>query len=304
MVPVLAAPARACDTPVYRYALANWPADLYRVTVLHAGPLSAEAQQLVAQLEEARSANLTVEVRPVAMTPDGRPRLEVRFPTSSRQEEPVWSVPLTTENVARLLRSPRRDEMARRLQAEETVWLFLPGGDAPADDRAEALLRKELTSRPASAPAATLLRVSPDDSREELLVRLLRASEPDLPERGEPMVFPVFGRGRVLYALVGDGIHPGTIAKALGFLGGACSCTVKKENPGIDLLLSAEWTVPAAPEPTAPPEPVAESAAAPEVLPPPRTSTPRPFLWAAIAAAGALVLVTGWRAVRSGRTST
>jgi hypothetical protein len=68
--------------------------------------------------------------------------------------------------------------------------------------------------------------------------------EPDLrdPEiAGQPMAFPVFGRGRALYALVGAGIVPGTIEDASQFLVGACQCTVKADNPGIDLLMSADW---------------------------------------------------------------
>ncbi|TWW12353.1 hypothetical protein E3A20_01920, partial [Planctomyces bekefii] len=36
------------------------------------------------------------------------------------------------------------------------------------------------------------------------------------------------GRGRVLYALVGDGIAEGTIAAACDFLTGPCSCQVKE----------------------------------------------------------------------------
>jgi hypothetical protein len=54
-------------------------------------------------------------------------------------------------------------------------------------------------------------------------------------------VFPVFGQGRVLYALVGAGINEMTIAETCGFLVGACSCQVKALNPGTDLLIWADW---------------------------------------------------------------
>jgi hypothetical protein len=56
-----------------------------------------------------------------------------------------------------------------------------------------------------------------------------------------PVAFPVFGRGRVLYALIGAGIHEDTISESAAFLAGACSCTVKRLNPGVDLLMTADW---------------------------------------------------------------
>src|SRR5690606_30723445 len=83
------------------------------------------------------------------------------------------------------------------------------------------------------------------DAAEEVLLQMLLRCEPDLlPREGEeirPMVFPIFGRARALYALVGGGIHPVPIERAAQFLTGPCSCQVKAENPGVDLLLAARW---------------------------------------------------------------
>ena len=55
------------------------------------------------------------------------------------------------------------------------------------------------------------------------------------------MVFPIFGRGRVLYALVGKGIRADNLGEAARFLIGSCSCQIKEQNPGVDLILSADW---------------------------------------------------------------
>ena len=55
------------------------------------------------------------------------------------------------------------------------------------------------------------------------------------------MVFPVFGQARVLYALVGKGIRHETIDRAASFLIGSCSCQVKEQNPGADLLMTVDW---------------------------------------------------------------
>ena len=57
----------------------------------------------------------------------------------------------------------------------------------------------------------------------------------------EPIAFPIFGRGRVLYGLIGEGIASDVIDEASLFLTGACSCEVKEQNPGVDLLMSVDW---------------------------------------------------------------
>jgi hypothetical protein len=104
--------------------------------------------------------------------------------------------------------------------------------------------------------------VKRDDPREKFLLNCLLKSEPDLSEYGqEPIAFPVFGRGIVLYAIIGKGITPEVISAATSFIVGPCSCQVKEQNPGFDLLLNFDWeaavgdtlvSVPVGSVPTAP----------------------------------------------------
>ncbi len=70
---------------------------------------------------------------------------------------------------------------------------------------------------------------------------MLLGTERDLAGFKEPLLFPVFGRGRALYALAGKGINRETLDEAATFLIGKCSCQVKELNPGVDLLLAADW---------------------------------------------------------------
>jgi hypothetical protein len=50
---VLVAPhARACQTPVFRYALEKWPGDFYPLMVYHDGPLSPDDKAIVGWLEK------------------------------------------------------------------------------------------------------------------------------------------------------------------------------------------------------------------------------------------------------------
>jgi len=90
----------------------------------------------------------------------------------------------------------------------------------------------------------TAHRLSRSDRLEAAFVSMLLTTESDLREefdKGSPMAFPVFGRGRVLYALLGDGIAASTIEEASRFLAGACQCTVKADNPGVDMLVAFDW---------------------------------------------------------------
>ena len=329
-------PARSCDVPVYRYALEHWNPDPYRVAVLHQGPMDAESQALADNLEkqcrESLHGAMVVETIDAARPADdseremcssvpcgGGPRLVVRFPARSQVRGVAWEGPLDADAVAAVTDSPCRRDIARRLLAgDAVVWVLLQSGRKDADDAAAARVEKEL-KRPAGEGRtplpASLVRVSRDDPAEKLLVETLLSSEPDLRGRDEPMAFPVFGRGRVLYALVGTGINAGTVRHALDFLVGGCSCTVKRQNPGVDLLLSADWSVitPTTPEeaaaPAAPPDtlvpltplrPVpARAVATPTASA--ATVPPSPWLTAGVVVAAVLVLATGWLAVRSGR---
>jgi len=140
------------------------------------------------------------------------------------------------------------------------VWIMLETGDAKVDRDMQALLEGQLQrlAKEIVVPDAadwggesveidsnlnfSVLRLNPKDPDEALTVKMLMGIEPDLEDfAGHPMVFPVYGRGIVLYALVGRGIDENTIRAAAEFLAGPCSCQIKSANPGTDLLVSANW---------------------------------------------------------------
>ncbi len=171
---------------------------------------------------------------------------------------------LSQTSVEHLVQSPVRDEVAKRLSGgQSAVWIFIPGEDEVANASALELLKDRIavnTSRLA-VPTAEELEIEPTvlaknkiplriefsivsldrkDPRESFLLNALMKSESDL-DAANPMAFPVFGRGRVLYALVGDGIMAETTDTACQFMTGPCSCQVKNQNPGFDLLISSDW---------------------------------------------------------------
>lgn len=88
-----------------------------------------------------------------------------------------------------------------------------------------------------------LLTVDRNDPAEAWLVKCLLGVESDLPTLTEPMVFGVYGRARALPPCVGAGINPDNLMDYAWFVAGKCSCTVKEQNPGVDLLVRCNWDV-------------------------------------------------------------
>ncbi len=265
--PWVCSAVRACDTPVYRYALQNWPPDDYEVVVVHRGGEDAETV-----LKEWRDAalvgNLIVREVNLSQTddvgygallaevpPQSLPWVYLRYPVRDNRRRMAWAGAFRRGESASWLSSPLRETIAQELGAgKAAVWLFLESGNSRKDERAMALLSRELArlERVLTVPpecalsvdrfSFSVLRLSRDTEEESALRALLMGSEPDLLDYvGEPMVFPIFGRGLVLYALIGQGINERTIAEAAEFLTGPCACEIKSQNPGLELLMRADW---------------------------------------------------------------
>jgi hypothetical protein len=214
------------------------------------------------------------------------PWLVVRYPRVFGIPIDTWSGPLAPGAVKGLLDSPTRRRVAKRLlEGETTVFVFLESGDAEKDkaarERLETNLKRmeELIEPPAppggmwgdpvydteGAPelkiAFSIVPLSRDDPEEAAFREMLLGCEPGLKEETGPMAFPVFGRGRVLCALVGEGISELNIEEVCGFVSGPCSCIVKYQNPGVDMLMNVQWDAAL----------MGEASAIPEVKPPPLT---------------------------------
>lgn len=112
------------------------------------------------------------------------------------------------------------------------------GGKKGSAEKKESVADKQAKN----PPEMGIVVVRRDDPKEAWLVRQLLGLEPDLPELDQPMVFTAFGRGRVTPPLVGKGIHRKNLEESLHYVTGACVCTVRDQNPGIDLLTRFDWT--------------------------------------------------------------
>lgn len=274
----IAQDAQSCSVPVFRYALERWKPDPYKGIYIYRNEISKEDQKLLEQLNNAAAnadSPLNLIIKPVdadtfskekltgllnGQVPEKLPVLIIWYPDQMGKNHHFLHEKLTPSLVEHLVQSPKRQEMAESLiKGESVVWVFIASGNKKKDDSALVLIRQELDSalekysnNPFSILAGAkrkkltygfpIMTLSRYDPAERIFVETLMKSEPDLYEHtDEPMVFPVFGRGRSLGCLFGDYITPKNLQGSTAFLSGACSCEVKALNPGIDLLVAAPW---------------------------------------------------------------
>ena len=195
------------------------------------------------------------------------PWLVIRYPALAGDEQRVlFAGGLESGELASLMNSPAREELGRRLmKGEALVFVLVESGEKERDERAARTISEQipvlektvkvskvieddplvegptLKSKLPVALAMSLLRVSRDDAREKMFVRMLEGSQSSAINRDAPVVFAVFGRGRILCAFSGESIKAENLEDAAAFLAGPCSCQVKELNPGVDILMAADW---------------------------------------------------------------
>jgi hypothetical protein len=270
----LARPVFGCAVPVFRYALERWAPDAYEAVLIHRGPLADDdpASSLL-KGDEAEFLNLRISTMDLETSaeneltsllggtvPETLPALAIWYPLQKGRAAPIWTGEFTPAAVKALIQSPKRLQLAQRLTDGQTaVWVVVESGNAAKDKAVMQLLDqqlatatkelKEMTPEPAEeldmpglSYEFSMLAISRSDPQERMLLEMLLKSEPDLGDYAdEPIVFPVFGRGRALYALASEGINADTIRETVAFLTGPCGCEIKMLNPGVDLLMGINW---------------------------------------------------------------
>lgn len=270
----------ACSIPVFRYALERWSPDLFEVSVFYRGTLNAADTKRLNQLEDRaihNGGNVNLEV--VRCDLDERvpadllalwnslkdaplPTVIVRTPRKATGQSIVWQGRLSDPFLDDLATSPaRRDVTQRLLQGDAVVWLLVRGTDQAQAARAKQMLESALENlaeqielpagvgRPGSELRAkiplhlkfSIVEVSANSRTEQTLVKLLRGGSAKPTLASDSYLAPVFGRGRVLEVLSARETDTESISDLTRYLCGACSCQVKQQNPGFDLLCDLNW---------------------------------------------------------------
>ena len=212
--------------------------------------------------------------------PDDSPRIALYYPTSTGIQEPLWTGELTTANAKAIIDSPLRQKIKDQLLAgTSNVWLLIQSGNESLDQEAKQRLRKfldqasketklpdgiiplekahQLRSGPDEGPIDmddvlrssvplkihfSTIAVSRNDPAEEIFISMLLKHSPRMRSvTDQPIAIPIFGRGRVLEGMIGQDITLEHTLGASSYLCSACSCQVKEENPGLDMLMAVKW---------------------------------------------------------------
>ena len=150
------------------------------------------------------------------------------------------------------------DVADRILSGDSAVWIQVDSGDEAADkasfERLVARLKffesvaelpeidpNDPSSKLGPGPALALRFSTLRIKRSNPVVTMLVGPEKDSPPADEPWIAPVFGRGRVLGIWPASLMDEEGIDEACFYLTGACSCQVKLQNPGWDLVMNIDW---------------------------------------------------------------
>lgn len=126
------------------------------------------------------------------------------------------------------------------LDASMSQWM--PPAEGAEEEASQETLSEEERIAAASRLKLGFVKVDRSDEAEKWLVRSLMAMEDDLKDLTEhPMIFYAYGRGRAMPPYVGKGINAENLTAEIQFLASACSCFVKDQNPGVDLLMQWNW---------------------------------------------------------------
>lgn len=247
--------AECCTIPVFRYALDRWEVDRFKLLLPAEVAARPEIMELLRPLRAGGKANLDI-----ITDRTGQARETALF--FPREGTPaLWSGELNAASLAALLDSKGREQILKRiLQGDSVTWVLVDGA-TPADEEAAQRITKRLAflEQAAALPVQDpddpdsqlgpgpelklkfqVMRLKAGEASEKPLIAMLAGPEGRV-DAARPFAAAIFGRGRVLGAWQTDQLDDAGLEDACMFLIGRCSCRVKNENPGWDLLMNVDW---------------------------------------------------------------
>lgn len=203
------------------------------------------------------------------------PHLQVFYPERNGRRKLCWEGAFTSSVVDAWLSSPLRSKVIDQLVAgASAVFVLVEGEDPKINQQVEEMVRlgvqqamSEISIPEGVIPrfgANEYLKQHPEASLDDVLrcdiplkvdFQISRLAFEDQNESAlramgnglaasssGPWLIPVFGRGRMLDAIDAKDLTAQTVMNACQYMVGECSCTVKTQNPGVDLLMSANWS--------------------------------------------------------------
>lgn len=228
----------ACTTKVSEWVLLNSDPNQYTLVYLHKNGETEKTKHQNAALSGQVSAG-NVKFKSVANEDADHPFYALYYGSRlfSRYDDP--------EQLKDLISSPLRNKIAAELMAGKLcVMVYLQSGNPEKDLKGLMTIRESVAESPFGA-IIPVVELSRNDPSEKHFVSMLLNVENDLKTIKEPMVFGVFGRFKALEPLLAGGITKENINLMIDFLTADCSCLIKDDLPGTDILYVNKWDSPA-----------------------------------------------------------
>jgi len=228
----------ACTTKVSEWVLLNTLPNQYTLVYFHKTPVT----------EKARQQNETLK-KDISVA-------NIRFEDAKREDidKPYYALYYEKRHfssyndaveIAKLISSPLRDTIAGKLkEGKLCVIVYLKSDIADKDAKGLAEIKKAVSGSPFGG-IIPVIELSRSNMAEKHFISMLLNVEDDLKSIKEPMLFGVFGRFKALEPLVAGGITEENINLMIDFLTADCSCLIKDNLPGTDILYVNDWDSPA-----------------------------------------------------------
>jgi hypothetical protein len=227
----------ACTTRVSEWVLLNSLPKQYTMIFFHNGPVTeALKKQEIVGAEMIKKAN-------------------IQFKSISREDikEPYWGLYYedrlfsrynSPDDFRNLSTSLLRENIASELMGGKLcVMVYLKCENKEKDEKGLQVIKKAVDISP-FGKIITVFELSRSSKEEAHFVSLLLNVEDDLKTINEPMLFGVFGRFKALEPLLGKGITEENIGLMIDYLTAECSCLIKDDLPGTDILFKYDWENP------------------------------------------------------------
>lgn len=227
----------ACTTRVSEWILLNTLPRQYSLVYFHGSPLSESLEEqnrtLAGRIETANIRFKTVQREGITT-----PYYGLYY------ENRLFSTYRNIGQLEGITSSPLRKKIAEELMAGKLcVIVYLKTDDPEKDDQGMRTLQSAIGSSPFGS-IITVFELSRNSMDEHHFASMLLNVENDLRFIQEPMVFGIFGRFKALEPLLGKGISEENIHLMIEFLTAECSCLIKDNLPGKDILFTDQWENP------------------------------------------------------------
>jgi hypothetical protein len=228
----------ACTTKVSEWVLLNTLPDEYILAYFHKDALTESVKLHNSEISrDIKSAN--IQFRNVLKKDIDRPYYALYY------DNRLFSQYNDSRELDNIAISPFRQKIAGELMTGKLcVMLYLRTGVPEKDEAGLRILKKTVAASP-FGETITVVELNRNSIEEKHFVSMLLNVESDLKDIREPMLFGIFARFKALEPLVAKGISEENINLMIDFLTADCSCLIKDDLPGTDILFAGDWENPA-----------------------------------------------------------